>query len=58
MLQQDAASDNDAYCGEAKQEALLEMVLAVHQALVGLVEGGIGIEKLEQLDLAQCLGGA
>ncbi len=53
VLQQDAASDNDAYCGEAKQEALLEMVLAVHQALVDLAEGGVGIDKLEQLDLAR-----
>jgi len=53
VLQQDATSDRDAYCGEAKQEALLEMVLAIHHALIALVEGGVGIETLEQLDLSR-----
>jgi V/A-type H+-transporting ATPase subunit A len=53
VLQQDATSAADAYCGEAKQEALLEMVLAIHDRLVALVEAGVSGERLEQLDLAR-----
>jgi V/A-type H+/Na+-transporting ATPase subunit A len=53
VLQQDATSAADTYCGEAKQEALLEMVLAIHDRLVELVDAGVSAERLEQLDLAR-----
>ncbi len=53
VLQQDATSPEDAYCGEEKQEALLEMVLAIHQRLLELVDAGVAADRLEQLDLAR-----
>jgi V/A-type H+-transporting ATPase subunit A len=53
VLQQDATSQNDAYCGEAKQQALLEMILAIHERFLDLVEQGVSAEKLEQLDLTR-----
>ncbi len=53
VLQQDATSPDDAYCGEAKQEALVEMVLAIRQRLIELVDAGVAADRLEQLDLAR-----
>jgi V/A-type H+/Na+-transporting ATPase subunit A len=53
VLQQDATSSDDAYCGEEKQAALLEMVLAIHQRLIELVDAGVAADRLEQLDLAR-----
>jgi V/A-type H+-transporting ATPase subunit A len=53
VLQQDATSSDDAYCSEEKQAALLEMVLAIHQRLLELVDAGVAADRLEQLDLAR-----
>jgi V/A-type H+-transporting ATPase subunit A len=53
VLQQDATSSEDAYCGEEKQAALLEMVLAIHQRLLELVDAGVAADRLEQLGLAR-----
>jgi V/A-type H+-transporting ATPase subunit A len=53
VLQQDAMSDDDAYCGEAKQQALLEMILAIHERFLELVDHGVSAERLEELDLAR-----
>jgi V/A-type H+-transporting ATPase subunit A len=53
VLQQDATSPEDAYCGEEKQAALLEMVLAIHQRLLELVDAGVAADRLEQLGLAR-----
>jgi V/A-type H+-transporting ATPase subunit A len=53
VLQQDATSSEDAYCGEEKQAALLEMVLAIHQRLLKLVDAGVAADRLEQLGLAR-----
>jgi V/A-type H+-transporting ATPase subunit A len=53
VLQQDAMSDDDAYCGEAKQQALLEMILAIHERFLELVDHGVSAERLDGLDLAR-----
>ncbi|MHB8488599.1 MAG: V-type ATP synthase subunit A [Candidatus Dormibacteria bacterium] len=53
VLQQDSTSENDAYCGEAKQQAILEMVLAIHQRFLELVARGVAADTLERLDLTR-----
>jgi V/A-type H+-transporting ATPase subunit A len=53
VLQQSALSENDAYCGPRKQSALLEMVLAVHERCLELVEGGLPASAIEELDLTE-----
>jgi V/A-type H+/Na+-transporting ATPase subunit A len=52
VLQQSALSENDTFCGAAKQSALLEMVLAVHDKCLALVDGGLPAVAVEELDLA------
>jgi V/A-type H+-transporting ATPase subunit A len=52
VLQQDAMSEHDSYCGEAKQQALLAMVLDIHKRMVDLVAAGVSAETIETLDLA------
>jgi V/A-type H+/Na+-transporting ATPase subunit A len=52
VLQQSALSEHDARCGEAKQAALLAMVLALHDRALALAAGGVAIERIEQLDLS------
>jgi V/A-type H+-transporting ATPase subunit A len=51
VLQQSALSENDAYCGPKKQSALLDMVLAVHDRCLALVEGGLPASAIEEIDL-------
>ncbi len=51
VLQQNAMSENDAYCSPTKQSALLEMVLAVHDRCLGLVDGGLPASVIEEFDL-------
>jgi V/A-type H+-transporting ATPase subunit A len=53
VLQQSSLSRNDAYCGPAKQSALLALVLAVHERCLGLVGAGVPAERIEQLDLSE-----
>jgi V/A-type H+-transporting ATPase subunit A len=52
VLQQSSLSENDAYCEPSKQIALLELVLALHDRALRLVERGIPAARIEQLDLA------
>ncbi len=53
VLQQSALGGNDAYCAPAKQSALLDLVLAVHEECLGLVERGVGAERIEQVDFSE-----
>jgi V/A-type H+/Na+-transporting ATPase subunit A len=50
VLQQSAVSANDATCTPAKQAALLELVLALYDRAVALVEAGVAPEAVEELD--------
>ncbi len=52
VLQQSALSDNDATCSPAKQAALVEFVLAVHDATLELVSAGVGAATIEAFDLS------
>jgi V/A-type H+-transporting ATPase subunit A len=52
VLQQSALSQNDAYCGPEKQLALLDMVLAVHDRCLALVEGGLPASAIEEIDFS------
>jgi V/A-type H+-transporting ATPase subunit A len=52
VLQQSATSENDAYCSPEKQSALLDMVLAVHDRCLALVEGGLPASAIEEIDLS------
>jgi V/A-type H+-transporting ATPase subunit A len=52
VLQQSALSENDASCSPQKQAALLELVLALHDRFVELVEKGVGADRIEQLDFS------
>ena len=52
VLQQNALSANDAYCEPAKQSALLELVLRVHDRCRELVERGVQASAIEEADLS------
>jgi V/A-type H+-transporting ATPase subunit A len=52
ILQQSAMSENDAYCSPAKQAALLDMVLSVHDKCLSLIEGGLPASAVEEIDLS------
>ena len=52
VLQQSALSENDAYCGPEKQSALLELVLAISDRCLALLEGGLPVSVLEEFDFA------
>ena len=52
VLQQSALSANDAYCEPAKQSALLELVLRVHDRCRELVERGVQASQIEEADLS------
>ncbi|MGA7835020.1 MAG: V-type ATP synthase subunit A [Acidimicrobiales bacterium] len=51
VLQQSALSENDAYCSPEKQSALLDMVLAVYDRCLALLEGGLPASAIEEFDL-------
>jgi V/A-type H+-transporting ATPase subunit A len=51
VLQQSSLSANDARCDPAKQVALLDLVLAVHDRCAELLEHGVGLAAIEQVDL-------
>jgi V/A-type H+-transporting ATPase subunit A len=53
VLQQSALSPNDSYCESAKQAALLDMVLALHDRFLRLLEQGVPAERIEEVDLAE-----
>ncbi len=52
VLQQSSLSPNDSYCEPAKQAALLELVLAVHDRCLLLVDRGIPAARIEETDMA------
>ena len=52
VLQQNSASDNDAYCTPAKQQALLRLVLEIHDRCLELIAAGVPIAHVEQTDLS------
>jgi V/A-type H+-transporting ATPase subunit A len=53
VLQQSALSPNDAYCEPAKQAALLDLVLAVHDRCLDLVGQGVLAGTIAELDLGE-----
>jgi V/A-type H+-transporting ATPase subunit A len=53
VLQQNALSPNDASCEPAKQAALLDLVLALHERFLELVEKGVAAAAIEQADLSE-----
>ncbi|HLM97575.1 MAG TPA: V-type ATP synthase subunit A [Acidimicrobiales bacterium] len=52
VLQQSALSENDSYCGPEKQSALLELVLAVSDRCLAVVEAGLPVSVVEEFDFA------
>jgi len=52
VLQQSALSVNDATCSPRKQAALLEMVLAVFDRCLSLIEQGVAPSVVEESDLS------
>ena len=53
VLQQNALSGNDAACAPPKQQALLELVLDLYERCAELVEQGVPIDAIEELDLSE-----
>jgi V/A-type H+-transporting ATPase subunit A len=53
VLQQSALSANDTYCEPAKQAALLDMVLALHDRFLHLLEQGVAADRIEEVDLGE-----
>jgi V/A-type H+-transporting ATPase subunit A len=51
VLQQSALSENDAFCEQDKESALLALVLAVYEKCLALVEAGTPVASIEELDL-------
>jgi V/A-type H+-transporting ATPase subunit A len=58
ILQQNAVSANDAFCGLGKQAALVDAVLAVIDACRGLVAGGVPVTVIENFDFSSLLRAA
>ena len=52
VLQQSSLSINDAYCPPEKQEALLDLVLEVHDRCAALVERGVPFARIDGVDLS------
>jgi V/A-type H+-transporting ATPase subunit A len=55
VLQQSAVLDNDQYSSPAKQRALLELVLEVHDRLSALLDRGAEIAEVDSFDLEPAL---
>lgn len=53
VLHQSALSVNDAYCDPAKQAALLDMVLAMHDRFLELLDEGVPASRIEEVDLSE-----
>jgi V/A-type H+-transporting ATPase subunit A len=52
VLQQSSQSANDAYCAPAKQRALLELVLEAYDRARALVEAGVDVGRIEEVDFS------
>lgn len=55
VLQQSAVLDNDQYTSPAKQRALLELVLELHDRMAALLERGVPIARIDAFDLVPVL---
>ena len=55
VLQQSALSDNDAWCAPPKQDALLAMVLSLHERAIELLGRGVSASRIEELDLSEAV---
>ena len=55
VLQQSSLSTNDAFCAPAKQEALLDATLQVHDRCLELVAAGTSAALIEELDLSKLI---
>ncbi len=53
VLQQSALSLNDATCVPAKQAALLDLVLSLHERFRSLLERGVSAARIEEVDLSE-----
>jgi V/A-type H+/Na+-transporting ATPase subunit A len=53
VLQQNALSPNDASCDPAKQAALLDLVLSLHERFVELLGKGVSATAIEETDLSE-----
>ena len=52
VLQQSAMSPNDVYCAPAKQAALMEAVLQVHDRCLQLVQSRVPASAIEEVDMS------
>jgi V/A-type H+-transporting ATPase subunit A len=52
VLQQSALSDSDAHCAPAKQAALMDAVLQVHDRCLDLVRSGVPASLIEGVDMS------
>ena len=52
VLQQSSLSPNDATCSLAKQQALLVLVLDIHDCCLDLARRGVSASSIEQVDLS------
>mgnify|MGYP000206239772 CR=1 FL=1 len=55
VLQQSALSELDAYCAPAKQSALLDLVLALHDRFGELLVRGVPASQIESLDFSEVI---
>lgn len=55
VLQQSALSAADEWCAPVKQQALLAMVLALHDRAIDLVRRGVAAARIEELDLSDAV---
>jgi V/A-type H+-transporting ATPase subunit A len=55
VLQQNALNPNDAFASPAKQSALLQMVLSIYERCTSLVDGGVPVSLIEELDYSSVL---
>jgi V/A-type H+-transporting ATPase subunit A len=52
VLEQNALSRTDAYCTPAKQAALLDMVMLIYDRCLSLIERGVPVSLIEELDFS------
>jgi V/A-type H+-transporting ATPase subunit A len=55
VLQQSSLSADDAYCAPAKQAALLDLVLALHERFQALLARGVPAAAIEAVDLSEAV---
>lgn len=55
VLQQNALNENDVYSSTDKNRALVEAVLAIHDRILELVDRGVPVSVIEEIDLSPIL---